>query len=414
MRVVGGGVDAQHVLDDAFGLRLQAGVEPGAHGENAVVAEFSRVGERLHFLIGEVDVPVGAGAVGLTDGRRRIAPRRIDLPLGHEAGVDEIAQDVVGARARGGQIDVRGIFGRGLEQAGEHRRLGEIDVARRLAEIILRRRLHAERAAAHVGAIEIEAQDLLLGQMVLEPQRQIGFLDLARNRALVGQEQVLGELLGDRRAALHDAAGVGVDGQGAQRADHVDAEMVEEAAILGGQHRLDEMVGQFVEGDRVVVLDAAPADLHAVAIEKGDGEILALQPILVAGLAKRRQRQGQDDDQSRQAEVQAFAQPVDDELARPGKMQAIGNGRRRLQRADRSALGVVERRIHPGVEREQRSRGDFPIPGPRSSLDKAAARASARATALRNQDLTSAIDKGAPPAKSRAVRERSLARSDAL
>jgi hypothetical protein len=51
--------------------------------------------------------------------------------------------------------------------------------------------------------------------MVLEPQREVGFLDLARDRAFVGEEEVLGELLGDRGAALDDAAGMGVDRQSA-------------------------------------------------------------------------------------------------------------------------------------------------------------------------------------------------------
>jgi hypothetical protein len=36
----------------------------------------------------------------------------------------------------------------------------------------LRRRLHAERAAAHVGAIEIEAEDLFLAEPLLQPERE--------------------------------------------------------------------------------------------------------------------------------------------------------------------------------------------------------------------------------------------------
>ena len=288
MRVVGGRVDAQHVLENALGLQLQIGVEAGAHDEHAVGAELAGIGELLDLVIGEIEIPVGAVVAALVDGRRRVAPRRIDLPLRHEAGVDEIAQDVVGARARRRQVDVGRIFRRRLEEARQHRRFRQIDVARRLAEIILRRRLHAERAAAHIGAVEIEAEDLLLRQVMFQPEREIGLLDLARDRTLVGQEQIFRQLLRDRRAALHDAAGMGVDGERAQRADDVDAEMLEEAPVLGRQHRLDEMVGQFVERDRVVVLDAAPADFDAIAVEEGHGDVLALQPILVARLAERR------------------------------------------------------------------------------------------------------------------------------
>ena len=278
---------------------------------------------------------------GVIDRGRGIAPRRVDLPLGHEAGVDEIAQDVVGARARRRQIDVRRVFRRRLEQSGEHRRLGQIDVAGGLAEIILRRRLHAERAAAHVGAIEIEAEDLFLGQMVFEPEREIGFLDLARDRALVGQEQVLGELLGDRGAALHDAAGVRVDGERAQRADHVDAEVAEEAPILGGEHRLDEMVGQFVERDRVVVLDAAPPDFDAVTIEERHRQVRALQPILVAGVPERRQRQREGENQADEADVEALAGDVDREFSQP--RQAEAGRRTRRSPAASGSLGAARR-----------------------------------------------------------------------
>ena len=75
--------------------------------------------------------------------------------------------------------------------------------------------------------------------------------------------------------------------------------MAEEAPILGRQHRLDEMIGQLLERNGIVVLDAAPPDLDAVAVEESDREVLALQPVLVAGLAERRQGQRQRDEQRR-------------------------------------------------------------------------------------------------------------------
>ena len=66
----------------------------------------------------------------------------------------------------------------------------------------------------------------------------------------------------------------GVDRHRAKSADHVDAEMGEEAPVLGGEHRLDEMVGQLLERNRVIVLDAAPPDFDSIAVEEGDCEIL--------------------------------------------------------------------------------------------------------------------------------------------
>ena len=85
---------------------------------------------------------------------------------------DQIGQHHVGAGARGRQVDVRRIFRRRLEQAGQHRRLGQIQVLDALAEIEIGRRRDAERAAAHIGAVEIELQDFLLGQVRLQPERQ--------------------------------------------------------------------------------------------------------------------------------------------------------------------------------------------------------------------------------------------------
>ena len=55
--------------------------------------------------------------------------------------------------------------------------------------------------------------------------------------------------------------------------------MLEEAAVLGGDHRLHQVVGQVFELDRVVLQDAALADDVAVAVEEGDGEIRLLAPV---------------------------------------------------------------------------------------------------------------------------------------
>ena len=184
--------------------------------------------------------------VAVVDGRRRVAAGGVNLSLGHESGVDEVAHDVVGARPSCRQIEERRIFGRRLEQAGEHRRFREINVARGFPEIGLRGRLNAEGAGAHIGPVEVELENFPLCQMVLEPQGEIGLLDLTLDRALVAKKQVLGQLLSDRRTTLDDAGGLGVDGERTDGAHDVDPEMGEKATILGRQHRLDEIVRQLL------------------------------------------------------------------------------------------------------------------------------------------------------------------------
>jgi hypothetical protein len=59
------------------------------------------------------------------------------------------------------------------------------------------------------------------------------FFHLALERALIAQEQVLGELLRDGGAALHDAAGFGVGNKGARGAGEIDPEMLVEAPVFG-------------------------------------------------------------------------------------------------------------------------------------------------------------------------------------
>ncbi len=110
------------------------------------------------------------------------------------------------ARARAGrQVHIGREFRRRLEQPGNHGGFGQAQVTDILAEIMLGSGLDTKHAIAQIGAVQIELQDLALGQAGLEPQSQEGFLDLAFHRTLIVQEQVLGQLLGDGGAALHHA-----------------------------------------------------------------------------------------------------------------------------------------------------------------------------------------------------------------
>ena len=208
---------AQLVFDRVLGGALHVHVDRGADHEDALGIGFREgVDQLAHLVERPVEIVVRRIFVAAVDRDGRIAPGAEHLAFGHEAGIDQIVEHHVGAGARRGQVDVRRIFGRRLEQPGQHRSFREIDVAHRLVEIEMRRAVDAEGAAAHIGAVEIEFQDLVLGEPRLQPDRQEGFVDLALDGALVGQEQVLGELLGDRRAALADAAGLRVGHQRAQ------------------------------------------------------------------------------------------------------------------------------------------------------------------------------------------------------
>ena len=69
----------------------------------------------------------------------------------------------------------------------------------------------------------------------------IASLRLARQR-LLGAEELLGDLLRDRRAALREVAGGDVRPQRAGDALEVDAAVVEEVVILDREERVDELL----------------------------------------------------------------------------------------------------------------------------------------------------------------------------
>ena len=290
---------------------LHVHVDRGADHEDALDIGLRKgIDQLAHLVERPVEIIVRRIFVAAIDRGGRIAPCAEHLAFGHEAGVDEIVQHHVGAGASGGQVDVRRVFGGRLEQPGQHRGFREIDVARRLVEIEMRRAVDAEGAAAHIGAVEIEFQNLVLGEPRLQPDREKRLLHLALDGALVVQEQVLRKLLGDRRAALSDTAGLRIGHQRARRAGDVDAEMVVEAAVLGGERRLDQVVRKILERNRIIVLDAAAADRIAVAIEERYREIGFLQPVVVGGFAKCRHRQRQHQDQSAEPDGSGFGQPA--------------------------------------------------------------------------------------------------------
>ena len=181
------------------------------------------------------------------------------------------------------RIGVRRVFGRRLEQTGEHGGFGQIDVAHRLAEIELGCRLNAHGAAAQIGAVEIELEDFVLAEARLKPERQIGFLDLAVEGALGIEKDVLGELLGQRAAALDHHVGAGVGDHGAGGADDVHAEMFEEPPVFGGQHGLDQMIGDLLQRHSVRTEHAALADFVAVSVEERDAVFAGRAPRRVIG-----------------------------------------------------------------------------------------------------------------------------------
>src|SRR5262249_54568880 len=99
---------------------------------------------------------------------------------------------------------------------------------------------HADSAAAKIDAVEITGEDLVLGELALDPQRDDRLAQLAGEAPLVVVEEDLDQLLRDGAAALHDHAGRNVGVRGAENGKRVDAPVTIETAILDAGDSVDE------------------------------------------------------------------------------------------------------------------------------------------------------------------------------
>jgi hypothetical protein len=182
--------------------------------------------------VGRVHRVVGA--------RRRehesLGHRRLVLCLREEVRLAHAPEDVALALDRARRVDHRVEARRRLRQPREHGRLGSAQLREWLVEVGARRRGEAVRALAEVDLVQIQLEDLLLAQRVLDAQREQDLDDLARVGALVRQEELARELHRDRARTLLLAAGEQVRHRGARHADRVDADVLEEAGVLGGEH----------------------------------------------------------------------------------------------------------------------------------------------------------------------------------
>jgi hypothetical protein len=125
----------------------------------------------------------------------------------------------------------------------------EIEIRRADAEVDARRRLDAVRASAVVHVVQVETQDVGLRTARLELQRDQRFMRLPDRspRRVVAQVETTRELLRDRRCAR------GLTASARDRArdrERVDAPVLPEAPVLGGDRRLAHHRSDGGKGDR--------------------------------------------------------------------------------------------------------------------------------------------------------------------
>src|SRR5581483_10128627 len=134
-------------------------------------------------------------------------------------GVEHLALPCLGVLP----IAQRAVVAGAADKSGKQGGLREVERARLLVEVDLRRGGGPDGAVAERNVVEVHLEDLALRVRALDLKRQECLTQLAVERRLVTDEAQLDELLRDRRGALDIAACLPVHECGADDAKWVDA-----------------------------------------------------------------------------------------------------------------------------------------------------------------------------------------------
>ncbi len=106
-----------------------------------------------------------------------------------------------------------------------------------VAEEAARRRVDPVGTASEIHTVEVKLEDLVFAELPLEGHCEDGFLELAREAAVVRQEDVARELLGDRRRRADSVVLGNRRGECTPDSDRVDTDMAAEPPVLGRDDR---------------------------------------------------------------------------------------------------------------------------------------------------------------------------------
>jgi hypothetical protein len=137
-------------------------------------------------------------------------------------------------------------------QNGEERRLRPAQIARAHPEVRLRRGRRPDEVAAVVEAVEVRLEDLSLVELLLEVLRARRLAQLhaggpLRRLGSPARVEQLHQLLGDRARARHHLERAQVLPQRAQDRRRIDAAVLEEAPILGGERAHHQAIADLLE-----------------------------------------------------------------------------------------------------------------------------------------------------------------------
>ena len=250
-----------------FGCRLHIPVQ-GCPDHQIAFRRAQIVGQTVHHPIGEVARRLSTDARPSTAQSGRFRLGCLGSSCIDVAGCNHVIEHHRRPCSRSLEITCRGQARGRFQQTGQHGGLGQVDLCRRFVEIAPGGGIHAIGAGAEVDPVQIQGQDLILGEIGLQPQGQQKFLNFAFQGPLMGQKDVLGQLLADGAAALHDAPGEQIGHHGAAQSDGIDAEMAVKAAVFRGDDRVGQMFRQLTGLHRLAIDIAKAGDLPAFVVQQ--------------------------------------------------------------------------------------------------------------------------------------------------
>ncbi len=188
-----------------------------------------------HHIVHEGEAPVAP--YGLGD-LHRLRLRLFQLLRRDGAVIGHALEHVIEPPLHALRIAIRVEISGPLDHGGEHGALRDGQVLGRFIEIALGRHLDAPHATAEIDRVEIELEDLVLAVGALDAGGEHDLAQLPLEIDPASDQEILGDLLGDGRAALR-APRIGEVAD--QRPDHaalIDAAMLVEALVLGGDEGL--------------------------------------------------------------------------------------------------------------------------------------------------------------------------------
>ena len=178
-----------------------------------------------------------------------------------------------------------------LGQGRQIGRLRQSQLIHRAPVVVQRRSGDAVVAQAQIDFVEIEFEDALFRIGRLDAEAQQHLADLALEAALIGEQEVLGHLLGDGRGALHALAALHQNHKSAGDALGINAAMGVEILVFRRKEGLLHHGGNGGAGQieaplaRIFRQDGAVARMHAghhgglVILQLGGvGQILLVMP----------------------------------------------------------------------------------------------------------------------------------------